>query len=219
MEFALSGAPGLRRAVLHINHDSPSHVSEVPVSFTLAFRDVSAERADDAFIHALAGAGVTSGCGQDVFCPDQSLTRAQAAVWMLRAQNGTGYFPPPAEGIFQDVSADRRDAAFIEELARRGVAGGCDGDNFCPEEPLARADAAVMVMRMLQGVRFRPQGAAEPMFKDLTDDPRRAWVEEAVLRGLFAACDPDGALFCPDQGITRGDAAVAVVKAFKLPLF
>jgi hypothetical protein len=154
-----------------------------------------------------------------MFCPDATLTRAGASVWMLLSREGNGYFPSPAQGIFTDVSPDRRDASFVEELARRGVTGGCDADRFCPDEPLARADAAVMVMRMLQGVRYHPQGTDEPMFKDLTDDPRRAWVEDAVMRGFFAACDPEGQLFCPDEGLTRGDAAVAMVKAFGLPLF
>ena len=219
LRLSPSGAPGLRRAVLHVNNDSPFAMSEVSVSFTVAFRDVAPERGDDAHIHALAGAGVTSGCGEGIFCPDQPLTRSAAAVWLLRGHDGIGYLPAPAQGIFQDVSPDRRDAAYIEELARRGVAGGCDADNYCPEAPLTRADAAVMVMRMLQGVRFRPQCSPEPMFKDLTDDPRRAWVEEAARRGFFAACDPDGALFCPDDAITRGDAAVVIVNAFKLPLF
>jgi hypothetical protein len=219
LSLSLGGAPGLRRAVLHVNNDSPSKVSDVAVSFTVAFLDVAPDRTDDAYVHALAGAGVTSGCGDALFCPDEALTRSAAAVWLLRGHDGIAYVPAPAEGIFQDVSPDRREAAYIEDLARRGVTGGCDGENFCPDVPLARADAAVMIMRLLQGVRFRPQCSPEPMFKDLTDDPRRAWVEEAARRGFFAACDPDNALFCPDDAITRGDAAVAVVTAFNLPLF
>jgi hypothetical protein len=76
-----------------------------------------------------------------------------------------------------------------------------------------------MVMRILQGVRFRPQPSPEPMFKDLTGDPRRAWVEEAVRRGFLGACQMEGSLFCPDEAISRADAAVALVNAFNLPLF
>src|SRR6185295_4824351 len=109
---------------------------------------------------------------------------------------------------------------FIEELVRRGVAQGCDADNFCPDAPLARADAAVMIVKMLSGVRYVPAATTGlPMFRDMRNDPRAAWVEDAVRRGVFSACSAGPRFFCPDQPLTRGDAAVSIVKAFDLPLY
>ena len=38
------------------------------------------------FIEALAGAGITHGCGPGLFCPDQSVTRAELAAFILRVR-------------------------------------------------------------------------------------------------------------------------------------
>jgi hypothetical protein len=217
---AAGATPGLKRGQLHFVQDSPFSLEGVPVSFTVAFHDVDAERADDLYVHALAGAGVTAGCRDGFFCPTDSLTRSGSTVWLLLAREGGAYEPAPAEGLFQDVPTDRAEAAFIEELARRGVAGGCDADNFCPDAPLTRADAAVMVLRMVEGVRYNPAAiAGRGLFRDLVGDPRAPWIEDAVKRGLFAACSAGPRFFCPDQPLTRGDAAVSFVKAFDLPLY
>ncbi|HET8647245.1 MAG TPA: Ig-like domain-containing protein, partial [Vicinamibacteria bacterium] len=149
-------APGLKRGRVRVTHDAPFKTSDVRVSFTVAFKDVEVTRPQDAFIHALAGANVTAGCDAGYFCPDEPLVRGGATVWLLLAREGSGYTPEAAQGLFKDVEVERADAAFVEELVRRGVADPCDVDLFCPENPLARADAAVMVLRMLYGVRYLP---------------------------------------------------------------
>ena len=96
------------------------------------------------------------------------------------------------------------------------------GSLFCPDKALTRADAAVMVLRMLEGADYEPP-LVVIRFKDLVGDARAYFVEDAVSRGLFSSCvagaSPRGARYCPDAGLTRGDAAIALVKAFNLPLF
>jgi Big-like domain-containing protein/uncharacterized protein DUF11 len=214
-------SPGLQRARLHFVHDSAFTFDDAPVSFTVAFRDVPAVRGDDPYIHALAGAGVTAGCKAGTFCPDQPLARAGAAVWLLLSGEGSTYQPPPAQAMFADVPTTRADAPYVEELVRRGVLEACAQDPaflFCPDLPLARADAAVVVLRMLEGPDYTPP-LVQLTFRDLVRDARAMFVEDAVGRGLFTSCVADRSLFCPDQGLTRGDAAVALVKAFNLPLF
>jgi hypothetical protein len=37
------------------------------------------------YIEALAGAGITSGCGNGNFCPDALVTRRQMAVFLSKA--------------------------------------------------------------------------------------------------------------------------------------
>jgi hypothetical protein len=216
--------PGLHRAGLHFVHDGAFAFEDTAVSFTVAFRDVPAERKDDPYIHALAGAGVTAGCRDGAFCPDQPLTRAGASVWLLLSSQGAAYQPPPARGMFGDVSMDRPDAGFIEDAASRGVLDACANDPaflFCPDRPLSRADAAVAVLKTIEGPDYAPP-LVVITFRDLVRDPRAMFVEDAVRRGFFTGCsassDRDG-LFCPDAGLKRGDAAVALVKAFSLPLF
>ena len=55
---------------------------------------------------------------------------------------GEHYAPPPATGtVFADVPATAFAADWIEDLASRGVTGGCGGGNYCPDaagDPRAR---------------------------------------------------------------------------------
>jgi hypothetical protein len=50
-----------------------------------SFADVPDTHSAYAAIEAIADAGITSGCGGGNFCPNSTLTRAQAAVWISKA--------------------------------------------------------------------------------------------------------------------------------------
>jgi len=58
-------------------------VSPAPASPT--FADVPADHPFFQFIEALAAAGVTAGCGNGNFCPDQAITRKQEAAFIAKA--------------------------------------------------------------------------------------------------------------------------------------
>ena len=72
------------------------------------------------WIEDLAASGITAGCDTYLFCPDRPVTRAQMAVFLLKAKHGSAYVPPPASGIFGDVPAASPFAPWIEELPPRG---------------------------------------------------------------------------------------------------
>ena len=56
-----------------------------PAPATATFNDVPPGSFGFQQIEALADSGITSGCGGDNFCPDNTLTRAQMAVFLARA--------------------------------------------------------------------------------------------------------------------------------------
>ena len=47
--------------------------------------------------------------------------------------------------MFADVPAASPYCRWVEELARRGVVGGCGGGNYCPNNPVNRAQMAVFI--------------------------------------------------------------------------
>ena len=69
------------------------------------------------------------------YCPDSLITRGQIAEYLLKTKNGRDYVPSPATGIFTDVPAASQNAAWIEELYRRKITGGCIADplSYCPD--------------------------------------------------------------------------------------
>ncbi len=111
------------------------------------FADVAAGDFAAAFIEQLAADGITGGCGGGNYCPAANVTRAQMAVFLLRARYGANYRPPPVTGIFNDVGAGYWAAAWIEQLSREGITSGCGGGNFCPNRVVTRAQMAVFLVR------------------------------------------------------------------------
>jgi hypothetical protein len=111
------------------------------------FLDVAATDFGANFIEQLFADGVTGGCGGGNYCPNSNVTRAQMAVFLLRAKYGALYDPPPATGVFLDVPMGSFADKWIEQLALEGITGGCGGGNYCPNEPVARDQMAVFLVR------------------------------------------------------------------------
>jgi hypothetical protein len=97
------------------------------------------------WIEDLAASGVTAGCDTFLYCPDRPVTRAQMAVFLLKAKHGGGYVPPAASGVFPDVPPSSGFAPWIEELAAEGITAGCGGGNYCPDSPNTRAQMAAFL--------------------------------------------------------------------------
>ncbi|MFN2304626.1 MAG: S-layer homology domain-containing protein, partial [Anaerolineales bacterium] len=104
------------------------------------------------WIEQLYGDGITSGCGQGAYCPNDAVTRAQMAIFLLRAKYGSDY-EPPAEGNFTgfaDVAPGDFAAAWIKQLAAEGITSGCGGYNYCPDQAVTRAQMAVFLVRTFE---------------------------------------------------------------------
>ncbi len=56
-----------------------------PAPATATFNDVPTNHSFFRFVEALADSGITSGCGNNNFCPDAPLTRGQMAVFLAKA--------------------------------------------------------------------------------------------------------------------------------------
>ena len=119
------------------------------VGGTTGFSDVAAGHWAAAWIKQLAADGITSGCGSGNYCPEATVTRAQMAVFLLKAKHGTGYTPPSVGGGtgFSDVPASHWAGAWIRQLAVEGITGGCGNGTYCPEQSVTRAQMAVFLVR------------------------------------------------------------------------
>jgi hypothetical protein len=110
------------------------------------FSDVPGGHWAGAFVEALAAEGITSGCAPGLYCPDDPITRAQMAVFLLVARHGPGWTPPAPTGtVFTDVPAGHWAGAFIEALAAEGITTGCGPQTYCPDSPVSRAEMAVFL--------------------------------------------------------------------------
>ncbi len=185
------------------------------------FLDVPGSHPFHAFVEKLIRNAVTAGCSGGDFCPGNSVTRAQMAVFLLRGEHGSSWTPPPASGVvFTDVAASSFAAAWIERLAAEGITGGCGSDNYCPASPVSRAQMAVFLLVAEHGPGYAPPGCTG-IFTDVACTPTPAfavnWIEQLFHEGITGGCGVSPAKYCPDDPVTRGQMAVFLTAIFKLP--
>jgi len=117
------------------------------VGASTGFTDVATGYWAAAWIKQLAAEGITGGCGTGIYCPDATVTRAQMAIFLLRAKHGSSYSPPDATGVFTDVPVGYWADEWIEQLAVEGITGGCGVGIYCPDADVTRAQMAVFLVK------------------------------------------------------------------------
>ncbi|MBI5293976.1 MAG: S-layer homology domain-containing protein [Chloroflexi bacterium] len=190
---------------------------EVP-SPSPVFADVPVGYWAISHIESLYANGITVGCTVSPlnYCPANPVTRAQMAVFLLKAMYGAAYVPADATGtIFNDVPASNPFAKWIEQLAAEGITGGCGGGNYCPNTPVTREQMAIFLLVAEHGTGYTPP-AATGVFADVPADYWAApWIEQLAAEGITGGCG--GGNFCPKTVVTRAQMAVFLVSAFNLP--
>ncbi|MGV8040079.1 MAG: S-layer homology domain-containing protein [Thermoanaerobaculaceae bacterium] len=111
------------------------------------FPDVTPDHWAADYIEQLYADEITTGCGGGMFCPERPTTRAEMAVFIVRAVHGPGFVPPAAVGIFPDVPTWHWAAAYIEQQYNDGITTGCGGGLYCPERYVTRAEMAGFLVR------------------------------------------------------------------------
>jgi hypothetical protein len=174
------------------------------------------------FIENLFHNAVTGGCAGGGYCPGNNVTRAQMAVFLLKARWGSLFIPAPATGTaFPDVPASNPFAPWIEELVREGITAGCGGGLYCPNNPVTRQQMAVFLLKTQEGSAYDPPDCAG-IFDDVTCTPGTGfsdWVEELAGRGITGGCQASPPLYCPTASVLRQQMAVFLVKTFGLELY
>lgn len=202
VQLTVAGGGGSRTAATTV---SPGLFADVPATHPMA-----------AWIERLANAGVTSGCGGGNYCPDSAVTREQVSVFLLVSKLGAGYRPPACTSpMFTDVPCSHPFAAWINDLAVRGITGGCGGGNYCPGGIVSREQMAVLLLRT-RDQAFSPPACMQPPFTDVPcSNPFAPWIAALAAEGIAGGCAPGR--YCPGDPVTRAQMAVFLVLTFDLP--
>ncbi|HEY7565626.1 MAG TPA: S-layer homology domain-containing protein [Acidimicrobiia bacterium] len=177
------------------------------------FRDDDNSGYEDA-IEAIYNAGITLGCNAsgDRFCPYSVVTRAEMAVFLVRA---LGENPDSAGSPFADVPSNAWFAGYTTQLYGMNLVTGCTASplNYCPTRGLQRGEMAALLIRALGE---EPAGGSSPF----ADVPTSMWFVGHVKRlyelGITTGCATGPLRFCPGGTLTRGEMAQFLVRAFDL---
>jgi len=198
--------------------DTESHV----VTTTATFSDVPNTYWAWTWIERLYSAGVTSGCMTTpllLYCPDNYVTRAEMAKFLLIAKHGTGYVPP-AVGTstgFSDVPTTYWAAAWIKQLAAEGITTGCTATTYCPDNYVTRAEMAKFLLTAVHISGYTPPAVGTSTgFTDVaTTHWAAAWIKQLATEGITTGCTVT--TYCPNSSVTRAEMAKFLVAAFNLP--
>ena len=200
----------------------PTYTPQPIIMITPAFSDVPVGNWEWTWVETLYKNGVTTGCSTDPlnYCPEQSVTRAQMAVFLERGMHGSMNTPPPGTGaVFADVQPSHWAVDWIEHLYADGITTGCQTFplSYCPESPLTRAQAAIFLLRARHGVAYTlPAVSGSTGFNDVsTDYWAAAWIKQLAAEGITSGCG--GGNYCPDDSVTRAQMAKFLVLTFNLP--
>ena len=191
----------------------------LPRGYVAMFADVQISNSFASYIASLVANGLTAGCGGSNYCPADSVTRQQMAVFLLKGKYGLCYTPPPCTGtVFGDVHC--QGSAFdpwIEALAALQVTGGCGGGNYCPTSPVLRQQMAVFLLKAAFDSTYVPPACTNPFFVDVPCSSTFAtWIYDLAARGITGGCSNNA--YCPTDPVLRQQMAVFLVKMFNLPL-
>ena len=153
----------------------------------------------------LAQQGITAGCTPYAYCPARLVTRAQMAVFLVRAL-GLEPVEAPA-GRFADVAPDAWHAGYVERLAHQGITAGCNSTNpqYCPGSTITRAQMALFLQ---QAFNLPATDVDQPSFTDIpTDHYAHKGVEAVKAAGITSGCSHDPPRYCGAAPVTRAQMA------------
>ena len=186
------------------------------------FLDVSPTGPTYRFVETLVHNGITAGCNtKPWFCPRDSVTRGQMAVFLIRAIEGPAYVPPqPSSQRFTDVPPSHPFYAFIDQLAARGITAGCGPSRYCPANSVTREQMAALILKAIEGASYNPPTPASQRFADVPpSSPFYEYIEQMAVRGITAGCASGPPRFCPRDAVTREQMAAFLTKGFALVLY
>jgi len=123
------------------------------------FRDVRSGSVTSAYIGAAAEAGIITGNTDGTFKPDRPITREQMAIMMVRALNYGGQ-PTALNASAASTLAKFKDNKKIQskdsvaKAVQEGIIQGMTSKTFEPQGNASRAQAAVMLKRVLDKLGY-----------------------------------------------------------------
>ncbi len=168
------------------------------------YKDINSNNADFNYIQYLSGKGIIMGYPDGSFRPQEGLTRAQAAVVMVKT--GQLKLDPNANSPFKDLSNDHWSRAYVAAAFKAGYINGYPDGSFKPDQQLSRAQGISLLLKLSQ----QPQTATLPALKDIDN---QHWAAKAVAVGLasgMVGLSSDGQNYLPEAAFTRINMAHAL---------
>ena len=115
-----------------------------------------------------------------------------------------------ATGFYDDSSISASARPYVAAAKQLGYVTGSEDENgnlcFAPDEKLTRAEAALIVDKIMSGKSYLGDGSVTPTFSDASDIP--AWAQSSIeTLNCLGIMDDDGGCINATECITRAQTA------------
>jgi hypothetical protein len=164
------------------------------------------------FIDLLRQTGITSGCAPTGYCPDNTITQGEMAVFVVRSVMGGDNFTFTANPYFNDVPVTNQFFKWIQKEQDLGITLTCGIPTlFCPTSPVTRSQMAVLIIRARYGLANPPNVPTTALFTDVpASSTFFPFVQKMAQVGITVGCAAN--MYCGDNQVTRGQMAVFIMK-------
>ena len=166
-------------------------------------------------IEAIAAKGITQGCNppaNDMYCPDRTVTRAEAAAFIARALG----LPASPVDYFTDDNGHVNEPA-INRIAHARITFGCNppaSTRYCPDRKLTRGEFSAFVARA-----FDLPDTSVDYFTDDNGHILETAINKMAEARITIGCNPPAnTLFCPNNTLTRAHTAAFLKRGLGLPV-
>ncbi len=155
-------------------------------------------------IETLLHNGVTGGCSPTAYCPSQTVTRDQMAIFLAKVvAQGVANIPtrgkidgnsydcsPGGASLFTDVQPTDPFCKHVHYLAYWGVTKGCTTSQFCPSAQIDRGSMAAFLVRGFLG------GSVVPTVRNADPVTGRSYNCQPATANVFFTDVPQTHPFC-----------------------
>lgn len=175
------------------------------------FFDIQSGFWAEVFIRSLVDRGILSGFPDGSFRPNEAVTRAQFAAFLMAA------FPTPnSESAlrFWDVPADHWAAKAIGQAAAYGFLSGYADNSFQPNKPISRLE---VLIALATGLNYGLENPADVVLAHYNDEVivpgyARDRVAAATEKRIVVSY-PDTRFLNPTRSATRAEVAALIYQA------
>ncbi|RAV04989.1 hypothetical protein DQG13_03675 [Paenibacillus sp. YN15] len=175
----------------------------------VTFKDVASHWAQNA-VHDMGSRLVIGGIGQELFNPDQNITRAEFAAIVVR---GLGLAPENSASPFSDMQAADWYSSAVQTAYAYKLIGGFEDGTFRPMDNITREQAMAIIAKAM-GLAGIPTVQPAPSLLNGYDDADRAasWAVPGILQCLQTGIisGRSSTELAPKAFISRAETAVLV---------
>jgi len=182
------------------------------ISNPVAFKDVAGHWAEEA-VNEMGSRLVVSGVGNDLYNPDQAITRAEFAAIMVRAM---GLKENRGAKPFSDVRSSDWYSGAVRTALDYELINGYEDGTFRPQQQITREQAMVVIARAMEVTGLKNQLPAQDSNKILQsyDDAKQVslWARDSVADVLQAGIitGRSNSQLAPQAFISRAEVAMII---------